>query len=185
MWTGLNPYVDVPTRSPESLVILTVRPRAVVHLGLVALIGICSLTGCTKEELPLPTQPVTGKVTLDSKPLGGAEIWLVPADSNDKVKNAKMTVRPYAKTKVDGTFIINSYLTDDGAPLGEYRVMVVVEGGQANTQEEREDDMPAAPKPKGKRRPAIPAKYSDPTTSGLTFTVKEGPNELVLELKSK
>jgi hypothetical protein len=149
-------------------------------------LGLILAIGCSSSEREiLPTHPVTGKVTFDGKPLSGAEIWLVPTAANEAVKNAKFTIRPYAKSKSDGTFVVNSYLTDDGAPLGDYAVMVVVEGGQANTEEERENDMPGAPKPKGKRRPAIPAKFSDPTTSGLTFKVNEGPNELVLDLKSK
>lgn len=149
------------------------------------LVGLVLALGCGSEREVLATHPVTGKVTLDGKPLSGAEIWLVPTDANEKVKNVKFTVRPYAKSKSDGTFVVTSYLTDDGAPAGDYAVMVVVEGGQANSQEEREDDMPAAPKPKGRRRSPVPAKYSDPTTSGLAFKVVEGANELVLELKSK
>jgi hypothetical protein len=142
------------------------------------------MTGCGPDDGSLPTRPVSGKVTLDGKPVGGAEIWLVPADSNATVKNAKLTIRPYAKTKADGTFVITSYYVDDGAPLGDYTIMVIVEGA-ADSEEARENDTPTERKGKGKRGISFPAKYRNPATSGLTVTVKDGPNTLDLELKSK
>ena len=156
--------------------------------GCVVLVSAVVLAaGCGRDDGRLPTQPVSGKVTLDGKALPGAEIWLVPADSNAQVKNAKMTVRPAAKSNADGTFAVTSYLAADGAPLGEYAVMVVLEGAQAATEEEGENDTPAEKRPKGKGRRAspLPPKYSNPATSGLSFTVKDGPNTLDLDLKSR
>ncbi len=154
--------------------------------GWVALFGVTTvaLSGC-HDDRTLPTCPVSGKVALDGKPLAGAEIWLVPTDANETVKNAKMTIRPYAKSKADGTFTLTSYFVDDGAPVGEYAVMVVLEGAQANTEEERENDAPAEKGGRPRRGSRLPAKYTSPTTSGLTFTVKDGPNQLDLDLKSK
>ncbi|MBY0457927.1 MAG: hypothetical protein K2V38_11355 [Gemmataceae bacterium] len=114
--------------------------------------------------------------------MAGAEIWLVPTEANQQVKNAKITVRPYAKTKEDGTFVLTSYLPDDGAPIGEYSVMVMPARGAA--EEDLENDMPAAKRAAGKRAP-FPAKYTTPKTSGLSVTVKSGDNVLDLDLKSK
>jgi hypothetical protein len=99
-----------------------------------------------------------------------------------------MTIRPYAKAKADGTFTVTSYYPDDGAPLGDYAVMVVVSGGRVNTDEDRETDTPAekqTEKGKGKRLSPFPIKYQSPATSGLSFTVQNGPNQLNLALKSK
>jgi hypothetical protein len=62
--------------------------------------------------------------------------------------------------------------------------MVLPPGRGANTEEERATDTPAEKKSPSKRA-AFPFKYRDPTTSGLSFTVKAGPNELSLDLKSK
>ena len=157
------------------------------HLRVVLLSAVALASGCGRDDGRLPTQPVSGKVSLDGRPLAGAEIWLVPADSNEKVKTAKLTIRPAAKSKADGTFVVTSYHVDDGAPLGEYAVMVVLEGAQAASEEDRENDTPTEKRPKGKGRRAspLPPKYSNPATSGLSFTVKEGPNTLDLDLKSK
>ena len=161
------------------------RSRAAVHLGGVAvLLGLCALPGCG-ENGRLPTRPVKGKVTLDGKPLANAEIWLVP--TTEEVKNARITIRPYAKSAPDGTFTVSSYLVDDGAPAGDYAVMVVAAGGQADTEEDRQTDTPSQKKTergKNKRLSPFPGKYKSPATSGLSFTVQNGPNELNLDLKS-
>lgn len=140
------------------------------------------LMGCGKENDPLPTHPVKGQLTLEGHPVAGAEIWLVPQDSNEAVKNAKRTIRPYAKTQADGTFTITSYYTDDGAPAGDYAIMVLGPGSSDNADEH--DDTPPV-KGKGRRPRAIPTKYGSPTTSGLSFTVQNGPNELNIDLKAK
>jgi hypothetical protein len=155
----------------------------------VAAIGLCGVLGCGNEDRILSTQPVTGKVTLDGKPLAGAEIWLVPTDANEKVKNAKMTIRPYAKSQADGTFTLTSYVSNDGAPLGEYGVMVQKVGGTSAAAEGDAEVDPETPRQtktgKASNAPDPLSKYRNPTVSGLTFTVKEGPNQLNLELKSK
>lgn len=114
--------------------------------------------------------------------MAGAEIWLVPQDSNEAVKNAKITIRPYAKTQADGTFTLTSYYIDDGAPAGDYAIMVLGASGSDNADEEQE--APAVTG-KGRRPRTIPSKYASPTTSGLSFTVHNGPNELIIDLKAK
>jgi hypothetical protein len=161
------------------------RSRAARRFGGVAvMLALCTLSGCG-DNGRLPTRPVTGMVKLDDKPLANAEIWLVP--TTEEVKNAKLTIRPYARSRPDGTFTVSSYLVDDGAPLGEYAVMVVASGGTADSEEDRQTDTPSDRKPeKGRsKRPPLPVKYKTPSTSGLSFTVQDGPNELTLDLKSK
>jgi hypothetical protein len=150
--------------------------------SLVVVLGLAALTGC-RGDGRLPTAPVTGKITFDGKPLANAEIWLVPV--SEEVKNAKTTIRPYAKTKADGTFIVTSYLVDDGAPLGEYALMVLPAESRADTEANRATDTPSEKKGKDRRPASFSVKYKDPTTSGLSFTVNVGPNELILDLKSK
>jgi hypothetical protein len=131
---------------------------------------------------PLPTHPVGGKVTLDGRPLAGAEIWLVP--TSEGVRDAAITIRPYARSGPDGAFAVTSYLENDGAPAGEYAVMVVPAGRPARA----DDEDPEQPRPGGKggpRPPPFPAKYKSPKLSGLTATVRAGPNQIDLDLKSK
>src|SRR5262245_1819666 len=115
--------------------------------------GIVVLTGCGSDGR-LPTSPVTGKVTFDGKPSANAEIWLVP--KSEEVKNAKMTIRPYAKTKADGTLTVTSYFVDDGAPVGEYALMVVPAESRADTEEDRATDTPSERKGKGRRLASFP-----------------------------
>jgi hypothetical protein len=145
-------------------------------------LGLLAVLGCGDGDR-LPTAPVTGKVLFDGKPLAKAELWLVP--TSEEVKTAKITIRPYARTNEEGAFTMTSYLVDDGAPLGDYAVMVLPALPMAGTEEELADDMPAEGQPQAKLATPFPRKYADPTTSGLTFTVKEGNNELNLELKSR
>ena len=162
-----------------------VQSRGITTWIVAAIVGLFAVAGCGNDGR-LPTRPVTGKVTLDGNPLANAEIWLVPI--TEEVKNAKMTIRPYAKSAPDGTFTVTSYFVDDGARLGEYAVMVVAAGGAPAAEEDRENDTPPEKKTekgKNKRLSPLPVKYKDPTTSGLAFTVKDGPNELNLELKTK
>lgn len=154
-------------------------PRFIRSL-LAALISIVTLCGCGSEDR-LATAPARGKITLDGRPLAGAEIWLVPTDANPQVKNAKITIRPYAKSDADGAFVLTSYLPDDGAPLGEYSAMVVPARSQFD--QDLENDLPATMK--GGKRAPFPSKYTNPRTSGLVVTVKEGENQLALGLKSK
>jgi len=73
--------------------------------------------------------------------------------------------------------------------------VMVQKAGMA--MEADEDPDPETPQPKrGKPKTftetvkalnnsAFPSKYGNPTTSGLTFTVKDGPNQLELDLKSR
>jgi hypothetical protein len=158
------------TRGP-----LLVRPLAAL------LLAAAFASGCQSGRLP--TAPVAGKITFDGKPLANAELWLVP--KSEAVKNAAIAIRPYAKTSADGTFTVTSYYVDDGAPLGEYAVMVVPPGSRAAPEEDRANDLPAEKKQRSPRPVPFPLKYQDPTTSGLTVTVTDGPNQLALDLKSK
>jgi hypothetical protein len=66
-----------------------------------------------------------------------------------------------AKTKSDGTFALTTYDLDDGAPEGDYLASVMV-------LPERSDGEMVGTKPTAV---AIPGKYGDPRTSGLTCRV--------------
>ena len=124
------------------------------------------LAGCAGDGT-LPTAPVSGKVTFDGKPLAHAEIWMVPR--TEAVKNAKMTIRPYAKTDADGAFTVTSYYVDDGAPLGEYAIMVVPAGSRANTEEELATDMPSEKKGKARRSILVPAVQGSDNVGTLLY----------------
>src|SRR5262249_37898747 len=152
---------------PESLVIHPTRSRGHARWVPAVVLGLCALAGCGTDGR-LPTHPVKGKLTLDGKPVANAEIWLVPR--SEDVKNAKLTVRPYAKSGADGTFTLTSYVADDGAPAGEYAVMVQKVGGaEPDAEADPETPQPTKGRPKtfaatvqALQNSALPGKYGNP-----------------------
>ena len=90
-------------------------------VGLACIFG---LTGCGSGEQPrLPVVPVSGKVLIDGQAPVQAEIRLRP--DVPLPDPGKRSIEPYAIVKEDGTFLVGTYLTDDGAPLGEYSLFLV------------------------------------------------------------
>lgn len=117
-----------------------------------------ALAGCGSKGPTL--YPVTGKVLgPDGKPLARASVVFHPVGAADP--NA---VKPRGTAGEDGTFVLTTTTTGDGAPAGEYRV--TVEQWRAGS---RPDDPPAN---------RLPPKYANPDQSGLTATVGTGPTEL-------
>jgi hemoglobin len=109
------------------------------------------------EEKPeeAKTSKVTGKATLDDKPVSGATVLFMPVKGN-----------PILGTiKDDGTFSV------DKVPVGKYKIAVV------SLPEPKPDPTKPAVK--------IPGKYADPEKSEISFEVKEDKNELNLKLVSK
>jgi len=98
---------------------------------------------------------VRGQVFVQEKPAAGAFVSFVPVNESAENKDA----RPRAYVEKDGSFTLGTYGDKDGAPAGDYYVLVVWTGG-----EDPED--------------RLKGRYSDPKKSDLKVTVKEGPNEL-------
>jgi hypothetical protein len=123
-----------------------------------ALLGVAGCGGVN-------TYPVRGQVVYkDGAPVTGGTVIFEPVDKSAKV-SARGDIRP------DGSFRLGSYKDSDGAPEGEYHVLVV----------------PPAPPEENERRPApppIPRKYRSPDTSPLQLTVtRDGSkNDFRIEL---
>lgn len=64
----------------------------------------------------------TGKVTLDGQPLEGAKVALQPVTADAKTAYQRPSS---AITNAAGEFIPQTYLKDDGIPVGKYRVAVL------------------------------------------------------------
>lgn len=159
--------------------------------------------GCGGNGNP-PTENVSGTVTLDGNPVEGATVAFIPDDS----ANGKPAV---GRTDASGKFKLTSFESGDGAMLGSYKIQVdkydTPDGGvnpygpppednppppNRKLTEEEEQALQAqgytasAATPQGKEEKAknhLPAKYGKIATSGLTYTVVEGDNDVKLELK--
>ena len=100
--------------------------------------------------------PVNGKVLYNGQPAEGATVVLHPADAS--------APKPSGTVDADGSFTLRTHPHGEGAPAGDYAVVVTWYPPNSRGLEN--------PKPK------LPARYSDPTQSGLKATVKTGPTEL-------
>ena len=130
--------------------------------------------------------PVTGTVRLDGKPVAAAGVALHP------VHGGPMAV---AATDAKGCYRLETG-NKSGVMPGEYRVSVVkveMTGFRAN-----KNRLPLGPARGGikekmndaarggiKEKWIIPRKYADPSTSGLTASVKPGMTPVDLDLKSQ
>jgi hypothetical protein len=83
-------------------------------LGVVCLMAGCGGGGGGATE---KTYPAKGVVTMDGKPFGPVNVALVPSDGKN---------RPSAAGKVgpDGQFTVTTFKTGDGAPAGNYKILI-------------------------------------------------------------
>ncbi len=146
------------------------------YLFLTILCGI--MVGCGSDPGPVakdePSVPASGIVTFKGKPLPEYQVVLMPNDGR----------RPATgNTDAEGKFTLGTNRPGDGAPVGSAKVGIVWAGPEQVgdvVEQSAIDDPSKMPKPKV----AIPAKYSNPETSGLTAEIPEGgTSELKFELQ--
>lgn len=143
-----------------------VRGAGVVR-GLVLLVGMLTIVGCGRAKKPWEfVHPVQGVINYQGKPLAEANITLIPVD-----ESIPETVRPTGRTDEDGVFTIGTYSQADGAPAGEYKVLVL------------RFPVIVTPTSASSGPNNLPKKYSRPETTDLVVTIEEGENSLApLEL---
>ena len=123
--------------------------------------------------------PVTGKVSLNGKPVDGAVVTFLTGESGGRSASGR--------TNADGTFKLTTNRTDDGAPPGEYAITITkVEaksGGPAGVDISKGDYGAAYGQMMGAAasgnmskvlKDLVPAKYGSATNSGLNRTVVKG-----------
>ncbi|HJZ91609.1 MAG TPA: hypothetical protein VKE40_12110 [Gemmataceae bacterium] len=117
--------------------------------------------GCSNKRIK--TYPVSGQVLYNGDPLKGVDIALHPMDPKNDTGYP-----PHATTDANGKFTLTTFLKDDGAPAGEFRVAVAF---AVEAVDEGSDQ--------GKRLSfQVPEKYHRAETSGLSITIKPGSNDL-------
>jgi hypothetical protein len=127
---------------------------------LLALI-VLSFLGCGGSESP-KCHPVRGSVYRDGKPVQEAMVVLHPADETDE-----LTQRPMGYTDEAGQFAITTFERGDGAPVGRYSVTVVQRAPKL-VGEEMVREGPNL----------LPERLGEPTSSGISYSVIEGVNEM-------
>jgi hypothetical protein len=150
----------------------------------VLLTAIVSLSlGCGGEKVP-DVQPVTGVVTLDDKPIEGANVALVP-NGTDKTRSAGGT------TDAEGKFSVKTYWNAEhqleGALPGDYLITVMKMEAPKETEAAKDPkEMMSSPMQMRSPKSLLPKRYNQPTTSGFTVSVTadKPPEPLKLDLKS-
>jgi hypothetical protein len=134
--------------------------------------------------------PVSGRVTIDGKPVANLRISFQPTGSSRDLKpkdpaaseqdpNYNLTPGPgsAAKTDAEGRYTLRVVGEDgEGAVMGRHRVRISQNSGG-------EDELHPGGGGGGGLAELLPPKYNSETE--LTFEVKPGPNEANFELKSK
>ena len=143
-----------------------------------------SLAGCSSNSGRAPTYQVNGTVTMKGQPLADARVVFVPVEGATHEPATGLSDSA-------GKFKLSTFMSDDGAQAGDYRIKVLKYDIRKPTKEEQDkyisleeeqkmqfgDEKPTPP-----AKNTLPPKYADESKSGFTFTVKKGQNTLELKL---
>ena len=115
------------------------------------------LTGCGDSSPPVASVPchlAKGTLIIGDKPAAGATIILVP-----KTEIAGSTTpRPQGKVDDNGTFQLSTFGTNDGAPAGEYGLIVFWPGNDSDDR--------------------LNGRYDTPAETKQTVKIAEGTNDI-------
>jgi hypothetical protein len=167
-----------PGHDEEAVEMKTAR-RAFRALA-IACLSLAAGGGCGSEP-HYEHARVHGKVTYQGKPVPLGSVLFVPvqAPPDGSMQPASGAIGP------DGTYELHSR-ADEGAILGEHKVVVVaVDGGQpaAPPDPSKPPAAGAGPAKKAARfKSLVPDKYSDPGTTPLTRKVVPGENAIDIDL---
>jgi hypothetical protein len=120
--------------------------------------------GCGTKTKEMPVVPVSGQMFVQTRPAQGALVVLHPL--GELASGDWSLGYPRGKVSADGSFRITTYRDDDGAPEGQYRVLVswtqpLVDSGSGDPEDETPD--------------LLQERYSDPARSTLEASVT-GPS---------
>ena len=132
-------------------------------IGAFCLCFICFVNGCGyKMPRHLQTFKVSGKVTLDGKPVVGNEVRFVPVTAGRNGLDARSFIAE------DGTYSASSYVDQEGMVPGEYKVYV--------------EPFAILPGKPSITPTTIPEKYRSQESTDLKFTVKSEDNRFDIAL---
>lgn len=134
------------------------------QLALVLACSLIALAGCGGSGRPGLVK-VTGKVTVDGKPVEGAIVAFQPVTD----AKAKFQRPSSGYTNAAGEFALGTYARDDGAPVGKYKVGVVKKEVMGKLPENFNPEMAGSFNVNYKW--ITPRDAADPNSSGLTAEV--------------
>ncbi|MGN6135261.1 MAG: carboxypeptidase-like regulatory domain-containing protein [Aureliella sp.] len=148
-----------------------------------ALLALVALVGCDSGP---SVNPVTGKVTLDGKPIGGAVITFQPVEGGTGKPATGTTDENGVYTLTD----MRDKETGRGAEAGDYKVGVMWykpsgKDTSSSSGSEESADSKAAHQTVSGPSAMLPTHYMNAANSGLTASVKPGKNEFNFDLDSK
>jgi hypothetical protein len=79
------------------------------------------IVGCSWQPGRLATHPVRGEVRCAGKPAVGVQLYLRRADG---AALPEMPINPHAVSGPDGQFTFSTYEPADGAPAGDYVILL-------------------------------------------------------------
>jgi hypothetical protein len=136
-------------------------PR-LISLLLLASVGLfgagCSKGGTSKKVC----YPVKGELTVQGKPAEGATVMFQPRDANPAEWSDGY---PRATVGADGKFQVSTYGENDGAPAGDYVILVSWEAPNPTNEEASGPDR-------------LGGRYIDPAKSKLNAKIEPRPTEL-------
>lgn len=124
---------------------------------LLAFASLLVIAGCGASH-ELETAPVTGMVTLDGTPLTEGAVLFLPLKGRGST----------AAIQSDGTYSMITYGSNDGATVGQHRIVVKTLNDTTVTDK---DPVPTSTR---QNTSVIPIRYQSVKTSGLEFDVKPG-----------
>ena len=151
--------------------------RLVILLAGVAFLAGCGSGAVVREKKP--TYPVTGSVFASKKPLVGAIVTLHPAGATGTPESWGYGY-PRAIVQADGKFVASTYADADGAPAGDYVLLIqllapcVIPPENDEPDADRDDDQ----KPNQPLCDKFQGQYSQPNLSKWKVTVESKPLEI-------
>lgn len=142
--------------------------------------GFAFLAGCGSSggREKRPTFPVTGSVFGSGKPLVGAIVTLHPAGATISPDSWGYGY-PRAIVQADGKFIASTYADSDGAPAGDYVLLIQLLAPCVEPPEDDPDaDLDEDQKPSQPLCDKFQGQYSQPTLSKWKVTVESKPLEI-------
>ena len=100
----------------------TCRPFSTMSMGrwLLPVAVLAAITGCQRS--PYELAPVHGTITIDGQPFTHGKVMFAPVARADNLNPGKPA---FGQLQDNGSFVLSTYDTGDGAVVGEHSVTII------------------------------------------------------------